>query len=110
MSRKKADSSDRFTKRQREHTNVSIAISFHDNKIEMYFKTPDYEGDIFAGVPWSRAQLEKYINPYVFDEMIERLLPVEITYMSFDARWGVEETERHLRGKNRRKAKQEKGQ
>ena len=63
----------KFTNRADEYTNMSAAISIHDSLLEIYFKTPDQNGDIYIKVPWSRKRMEKYLNPFVFGELVDPL-------------------------------------
>ena len=83
----------KFTNRADEYTNMSATISIHDSLLEIYFKTPDHNGDIYIKVPWSRKRMEKYLNPFVFGELIDRLFSLEIYLATLEGRLDVEEAE-----------------
>lgn len=106
---KKSSVSEKFTSRDDEGTHARLSIHISDNKIYFDFVTPDDEGYIELHVPLSRRQMDKYLNPWVFDEMIERLLPVEVGWMGFNRRVDLEEDERRFRAEERKTSKRRKG-
>ncbi len=108
MSTPKTSVSDKFTSRDETETHAHLHLTIMDKKVVVDFVTPDDEGYLELHVPWSQDRMDKYLNPWVFEETIERVFSVEVGWKAFDRRVDLEDDERRLSAKEHRKSKRKK--
>lgn len=94
-----------FTRRGNDQTAVELYINIYEHRIEINYKTPDNNGYLHIDVPWCRKTMERYLHPLVFEEMVERTLPVKTGYGGFNSRFHLEDIEDRLRYEKKKKSK-----